>query len=101
MPCSNLSRAMSLGLAMLTFAGAAVAQPSVATPNQDSSGPQSAVPPPALQGRPDVPGGSAFNGVIAPPSAAPMRTIKPGAAGRMPVIKPPGTGGDGSSVQPK
>jgi hypothetical protein len=72
----------------------------------DASGPQSAVPAPLPPGaRADTPGGSARNGVIAPPPAAGDHDINKGAPGAAalgtPVIRPPGSPGGDTRVIPK
>ena len=79
------------------------ALPALAQPNPDSSGPQTAVPTPAPQGRADVPGGSAQNGVIKPPvgTTSAMPVIRPPATGTTPVLRPPGSTGSQAPVQPK
>lgn len=67
----------------------------------DASGPQTATPAPRTDGRADVPGGSARDGVVAPPSTGGiMPVIPPPAASTMPVI-PPGGGTPAAPVQPK
>lgn len=78
----------------------------VVTGSTGASGPQSATPAPLPPGtRADTPGGSARDGVIAPPAVAGDSDIIKGAPGARalgtPVIPPPGTPGGDPKVVPK
>ena len=95
-------------LAALTLAVSITAAhgQAVVAPGKGSSGPQTAVPAPLPPGsRADTPGGSARNGVIAPPPTSSDTGINKGALPRgtepMPVIRPPGTAGGNQQVVPK
>lgn len=92
---------MALALSVAAARGQAVKAPS-----KGDSGPQTAVPAPLPPGTgADTPGGSARNGVIAPPPTSTDPGINRGAPPRgtepMPVIRPPGTAGGNSQVVPK
>ena len=68
------------------------AQTMAAPKAPDATGPQTAVPAPLGNGRADTPGGSARNGVIAPPPTTGTPVIRPSTNSRMPVVRPPAHG---------
>lgn len=80
------------------------ANSTIVAPSTGSSGPQTAAPTPLPPGTAaDTPGGTARNGVIAPPPTAGDPGMNRGApqAGTMRVIPPPGTAGNATGVTPK
>lgn len=92
-----------LGLASFAAVDRGVAQSLQPVPNPDASGPQTVTPAPLPRGQADVPGGTSHDGVVEPPATTSGATpaIQPRQQGAMPVIPPPGTGGNQPDVQPR
>ena len=102
-PSASQGRLIGCGLALALLAGIVFVHSAGAQQRPaDSSGPQTLVPAPTTSGTPDVPGGSAHNGVIQPPPMAETTpVVRPAQPGSMPVIPPPGTANNAPLVQPK
>ena len=110
MPANHRTRRLALAAGLIVAACALAIPPAhsqVTAPGPhklapDATGPQTTIPAPRPGGDADVPGGSAKNGVIQPPSTGPGRSVMTPGAGSstMPVIRPPGMSSQ-PGVEPK